>query len=48
MMPGDPNFGADDIEAEKLEPPAFIHEYGHFHEPEDSDVQFQCSDTKSF
>ena len=49
MMPGDlvsildpnhPNFGADDIEAEKLEPPALIHEYEHFHEPEDSDDQF--------
>ena len=49
MMPGDsvsilepihPNFEADDIEALELEPPAPIHEYEFFHEPEDSDDQF--------
>ena len=40
MDPNHPNFGADDVEAEKLEPPALIHEYEHFHVPEDSDDQF--------
>ena len=40
MDPNHPNFGADDVDSEKLEPPALIHEYEHFHVPEDSDDQF--------
>ena len=40
LDPIHPNFGADDLEALELEPPALIHEYEHFHEPEDSDDQF--------
>ena len=49
MIPGDLvslldpnhiNIGADGIEAEELEPPALIHEYDNFHEPEDSNDTF--------
>ena len=40
LDPNHINIGADGIEAEELEPPALIHEYDNFHEPEDSNDTF--------